>query len=76
MAALSPEGGVRIRCLGCGTIGPDRVSRGEVFAALLKIPYRASRSDVNSNCAVADRRIKGARIAFESRTAAVLLPLL
>ncbi len=76
MATLPTEGGVRIRCLGCGTVGPERVSPGEVFRALLKISYRASRSDVNSNCAVADRRMKGAQIAFESRTAAVLLPLL
>ena len=56
VAALPTEGGVRVRCLACGTVGPERASPGEAFRTLLKIPYRANRSDVSSNCAVvADR---------------------
>ena len=55
VAALPTEGGVRVRCLVCGTVGPERASPGEAFRALLKIPYRSNRSDVSSNCAVADR---------------------
>jgi len=57
-------------------VGLERANPGEAFRALLKIPYRANRSDVSSTCAVADQDRKGARGAFESRTAAVLLPLL
>jgi hypothetical protein len=52
---------MRVRCLGCGTVGPERASPGEAFRALLKIPYRANRSDVNSTCVVANHGMKGAR---------------
>ncbi len=76
VAALPADGGVRIQCLGCGTVGPERASPGEAFRALLKIPYRANRSDMNSTCVVTNRGLKGARGAFASRTAAVLRPLL
>lgn len=76
VATLPAEGGVRVQCLGCGTVGPERAGPGEAFRALLKIPYRANRSDLNSTCVVANQNTKGARGAFESRTAAVLRPLL
>lgn len=76
VATLRANGGVRVRCLGCGTVGPERASPGEAFRALLKIPYRANRSDANSTCVLSDRNALGARGAFESRTAAVFRPLL
>ena len=76
MATLLADGGVRVRCLGCGTVGPERASPGEAFRALLKVPFRANRSDANSTCVLAHRNAMGARGAFESRTAAVFRPLL
>ena len=76
VAAIRTDGGVRVQCLTCGTIGPECDSPGEAFRALLKTPYRANRSDMHSTCVVANRRMKGLRGAFASRAAAGLRPLL
>jgi hypothetical protein len=76
VATIRAGGGVRVQCLTCGTVGPERESPGEAFVALLKTPYRANRSDINSTCVATDRRMKGPRGAFVSRVEAVLRPLL
>lgn len=70
------EGKVRVQCLACGTIGPERESPGEAFRALLEVPYRANRSDIKHTCATASQRMKGARGAFAARATAGLRPLL
>ena len=76
VATTRTEGKVRVQCLTCGTIGPERESPGEAFRALLNVPYRANRSDIQRNCVTANQKMKGARGASEARATAGLRPLL
>ena len=39
IARVRTEHGYRIRCLVCGTVGPDREDPASAWAALLKQPY-------------------------------------
>ncbi len=67
---------VRVQCLTCGTVGPEKEGPGEAFRALLGVPYRANRSAVGRDCAVSSRRMQGARGAFAARATAGFRPLL
>jgi hypothetical protein len=67
---------VRVQCLAYGTVDPARDSPGEVFRALLKVPYRANESDMQIICVMANRRIKVARGAFAARATPQLRALL
>ncbi len=76
VATIRTDGGVRVECLSCGAVSPERDRPGEAFAALLRIPYRANRSDISRDCVTANRRMKGARGALTARATAGFRPLL
>ncbi len=76
VATIRTGGKVRVQCLTCGTVGPARDSPGEAFRALLRVPYRANKGDIQVTCVTANRRMKGARGAFAARATPQLRPLL
>lgn len=47
VTVIHEDGGmVRVQCLRCGTIGPEREGPAEAFRALMRTLYRADRSDL------------------------------
>lgn len=70
------NGKVRVECLTCGTIGPERNSPGKAFLALLEIPYRTNRNDISRNCTTGNSRMKGAHGALAARATAGFEPWL
>lgn len=76
VTTIREEGKVQVQCLACGTIGPERESPGEAFRSLLKVPYRANRSEIQMSCVTANRRMKGVRGEFAAHTTVGFRPLL
>lgn len=76
VSAIRAGGKVRVQCLTCGTVGPERESPGEAFRALMEVPYRANRGTAGRDCAAGSRRMRGLRGALASRDTAGLRPLL